>query len=282
MKNKRSKPKLIRSPAVKRSGTGHPADSISLRPNWERRLKELEAFKKEHGHCNVPAKYSPNPPLAHWVAHVRSRRQSSRTVTELARRLDELGFTWSCVPYSPSPRLGCDGRRLTAFKNQHGHCCVPSRPAKYRTLGMWLIEVRRRKRSGRLDRGRIRQLDRLGVVWKPQGQQWEKMFAELVAYRAKYGDCKVPTRRSENPRWIVGGAAAATPKTGCPQGRPRRTARQDRVCLDAEWKHGSRSTRPWSNTSGHTATAECLPSQRIMPAWANGSAGCVDIKDGAG
>ncbi|MGA2031333.1 MAG: helicase associated domain-containing protein [Thermoguttaceae bacterium] len=70
---------------------------------------------------------------------------------------------------------------------------------------MWLADVRRRKRSGRLDDGRIRQLDKLGFAWEPKNQHWEHMFAELVAYRAKHGDCNVPTYGSENPRlgsWV--------------------------------------------------------------------------------
>ena len=94
---------------------------------------------------------------------------------------------------------------LTAFKKEHGHCCVPLHPAKYRALATWLIEVRRRKKKRFSDRGRIRQLDRLGVVWEPWNQKWKDRFADLVAYRAKYGDCNVPADWSEDPRlasWV--------------------------------------------------------------------------------
>ena len=58
---------------------------------------------------------------------------------------------------------------------------------------------------GLLDRECICQLDRLGVVWEPRKRNREDMFAELVAYRAKHGDCNVPLRWSENPRlglWV--------------------------------------------------------------------------------
>ena len=109
MINKRPKP--TRSPAVTQPGTRHPADSISISPVCERRLKELEAFKMEHGHCNVPSNYFPNLPLAHWVAYVRSRKQSGAIASELARRLDGLGlpgcyvvvpsFAWTGMRWSP-------------------------------------------------------------------------------------------------------------------------------------------------------------------------------------
>jgi len=198
--------KPTRSPAVKQPGTGHPARCTSLSPDWEQRLKELEAFKKEHGHCNVPRKYPPNIPLAHWVTGVRRRKRSGTIAAELASRLDELGFTW-VLRRRTVYRWDWDAMvaALAAFKNQHGHFRVPLRPAKHRELGWWLIQVRSRRRKGLLDRGRIRQLDRLGVVWEPNNQKWEDRFADLVAYRAQYGDCNVPGNWSENQRlasWV--------------------------------------------------------------------------------
>jgi len=198
--------KPTRSPVVKQPGIGHPAHSISLSPNWERRLKELEAFKKEHGHCNVPANYSANRPLANWVAHVRNRKQSGEIASELARRLNGLGFTWVLRRRTVYRRdWDLMVAALTAFKKEHGHYCVPLQPAKYRALGMWLIEVRRRKKRGLLDHGRIQQLDRLGVMWEPNNHKWEAMFADLLAYQAKYGDCNVPAYWPENARlasWV--------------------------------------------------------------------------------
>jgi hypothetical protein len=124
----------------------------------------------------------------------------------LARRLDELGFKW-VRRRRKVRRWDWDAMvaALTAFKKRRGHCCVPKQPEEYRALAMWLIGVRHRKRKGLLDRGRIRQLDRLGVVWEPNNQEWEDMFAEFLAYRAKRGDGNVPIDRSENPRlasWV--------------------------------------------------------------------------------
>src|SRR5208337_2164873 len=78
--------------AVKQPGTA--AHSIAFSPDWERRLKELEAFKKKHGHCNVPAKYPSNLPLANWVFYIRGLKKSGRIASDLARRLNGLGFTW--------------------------------------------------------------------------------------------------------------------------------------------------------------------------------------------
>jgi hypothetical protein len=38
---------------------------------WEDRLSELADYRKIHGHCNVPNKYSENIKLGTWVANQR-------------------------------------------------------------------------------------------------------------------------------------------------------------------------------------------------------------------
>ena len=80
-----------------------------------------------------------------------------------------------------------------------------------RELAAWLHGVRCNKRSGRLDADRVRQLDALGVVWEPQQTRWENMFAALVEYRQRHGDCNVPCGWPENPalaKWVKGVRAA--------------------------------------------------------------------------
>jgi hypothetical protein len=145
-------------------------------------------------------------PLARWVSYIRHRKKSGKHALELIRRLDGLGFIWRLRRRAVRRRdWDTMVAALAAFKSQHGHCRVPSQPGKYRALGMWLINVRRRKKKGLLDRGRIRELDRLGVVWEPREREWEDRFTELVAYQAKYGHCNVPAEWSENPRlasWV--------------------------------------------------------------------------------
>ena len=34
---------------------------------WEAMFKRLQAFKRQHGHCNVPEVYAPDQQLANWV-----------------------------------------------------------------------------------------------------------------------------------------------------------------------------------------------------------------------
>jgi len=95
---------------------------------------------------------------------------------------------------------------LKRFKNEHGHGNVPSQSREYRQLGNWLAAVRKRKRAGKLDPKRIKQLEQAGVSWQPLDRQWQMKCEALIAYKKEHGDCNVPYRWPENLRlaqWIV-------------------------------------------------------------------------------
>ena len=59
--------------------------------SWETMLAELEAFKREHGHCNVTRK---SGKLGTWVTNARSRQKKGNLSEEQKDSLDNLGFTW--------------------------------------------------------------------------------------------------------------------------------------------------------------------------------------------
>jgi hypothetical protein len=69
-------------------------------PAWEDRLSELADYRKIHGHCNVPKKYSENTQLGKWVGTQRTnymmRLKGKRSQMTLSRiqALESLGFEW--------------------------------------------------------------------------------------------------------------------------------------------------------------------------------------------
>jgi hypothetical protein len=100
--------------------------------DWSPRLKELENFQKENGHCCVPGlhtKDSETYPLACWVSEQRQQYQLLREhkkgviiTEERIQMLNDIGFEWS--------RTAADSwderfEQLKAFQKEHGHCCVP-------------------------------------------------------------------------------------------------------------------------------------------------------------
>lgn len=183
----------------------HAAKQVLPRGQWRQRLKELEAFHRRHGHCNVPARYPQNQPLASWVAYVRHQRKVATLAPEIISRLDALGFQWSIRNRSvgrcdPDAMLAA----LAAFMRKHGHCRVPFRIPEYRSLAAWLTRVRVRR--SRLDSGLIERLDALGFDWAPAKGYWQRMVAALATYKAEHGDCNVPKSYADNRplgRWVV-------------------------------------------------------------------------------
>ena len=131
---------------------------------WEQRIHDLKAFKKKHGHCNVPHKYQPNPALGRWVDRVRKARKQCKLTEERVRRLDAIGFCWVRRP----PKVPWKQRinDLKAFKKEYGHCNVPYRYPPNPALGEWVANVRRRKKRGTLTEDKILSLNALGFVWE--------------------------------------------------------------------------------------------------------------------
>ncbi len=186
-----------------------PLGSSSDLPSWEQRLKELKAFKKEHGHCNVPIRYQPNRALAYWVVSVRREKRNGTLAEERVRRLDALGFCWE-----PSTAIAAAWKKhlndLKLFKKEHGHCNVPASYLPNRPLGRWATYIRLRKKAGKLARERIRCLEELGFCWALRKRSvfrldWDVMLAALTAFAERHGHCNVPHTWPEDPRlsWYV-------------------------------------------------------------------------------
>src|SRR5689334_8758452 len=61
---------------------------------WDLRFEELRAYRREHGHCQVPSRSKKNPSLGYWVNYQRVLRRSGRLDAARRRRLDKIGFDW--------------------------------------------------------------------------------------------------------------------------------------------------------------------------------------------
>ena len=205
--------KPVRSVAARQARRLPPARATSVSRNreWLRRLKELAAFKKEHGHCSVSTLDKRHAGLGEWVRTQRSRRSLGQMSEERIRALDELGFPWNV----PSVRERMAEERwqamyeaLAAYRQTHGHCSVPSRGSS--RLSQWVGRQRVAKRAGNLAAERVRRLDELAFPWDAQDQlvqleqaTWESMYNALAAYRRTHGHCEVPSEESVRlSRWV--------------------------------------------------------------------------------
>jgi len=195
-------------------GDGETSTGIGLGA-FEERIEELVQFKKNHGHCDVPA-YDDTKSLGIWCnsTKVACRRFESgddtrgRRINEYRlRRLREIGFEWGRKKVykgrvdrkSFNERFG----ELKIFIEINGHCRVP-RYGETRQLSAWCGTVRmgvKRFELGEImkpgtthiDEERLKMFKDIGFDFRsPQIVKFEKWIDELKCFKEKYGHCDVP------------------------------------------------------------------------------------------
>jgi Helicase associated domain len=152
--------------------------------NWDNWLKQLKAYKDEHGDTDVPLKYPKNIALGAFVNRQRTEYRKvqqgvhSSLTEKRINSLNELGFKWQLrVSRTPwEQRL----EELREFKEEFGHCNVPSSWSKNQPLAYWVFKQRGQYRlfhenivNGNsnnrcnMTEDRIAQLEELGFEWNP-------------------------------------------------------------------------------------------------------------------
>ena len=151
-------------------------------------MAALQAYQNEFGNCLVPqdAQYA-GIKLGNWV--VWQRGNKNRLDDEQIARLDALGFSWD--PYKEQWEQGFSA--LEAYKREFGHCLVKS-GTEYAGIKLAIWVGTQRSRKHRLSEEQIARLDELGFVWDATTEQWEQGFSILEAFKAEFGNCRVPAR----------------------------------------------------------------------------------------
>ena len=169
-----------------------------LIPSWDKRIAELIAYKEAHGNCDVPREDASREicSLGVWCATVRGKRRIGALSPDRIAQLTVMGFCWE-------PHAALWEKRyaeLVAYKEIHGHCNVLQNSGP---LGSWCSNQRAGRKGGELSPEQITKLDALGFWWNTIDAQWDKMFAELVAYKEAHGHCNVPQANGSLGAWCT-------------------------------------------------------------------------------
>ena len=142
--------------------------------SWEQMYRRLMAYKKQHGHCNVPFTGKKSKRFTSWISRQRVAKATNQLSPERIRQLDALGFTWNTNTAQWEEMY----QRLAAYKKQHGHCNA-SRYERDKSLGNWVYTQRDVKAKGQLPLERIHRLDALGFHLESpkRTQKWEEMYS---------------------------------------------------------------------------------------------------------
>ncbi|OQR84288.1 hypothetical protein ACHHYP_13534 [Achlya hypogyna] len=149
----------------------------SSQHKWTIRLLALEAYKRRYNDLRVPHAYVvphgddawPKDTWGMQLGHTASNIRAGyiRVPASVGEKLNEMGFVWDMF----HTKWEINVAALQVFKATYGHTVVPQKfvaPKDWppgSTLGVWVNNVRKNVES--LSKKKIKQLNQLGFVWKP-------------------------------------------------------------------------------------------------------------------
>ena len=153
------------------------SENVWRKGRWERRFRELLAFKERFGHTRVPAQWKEDRGLGHWHYNQRHFRRKGQLSAERIARLDALGFEWEegqqLSPFHAenlARRWNERFEQLRQFKARHGHCHVPCDWEENQALANWVQKQRADYRAGKLVPERHRRLNELNFDQQGTGR----------------------------------------------------------------------------------------------------------------
>jgi hypothetical protein len=154
-----------------------PTNPSAVGRSWYQRYQEMIEFKEEYGHCCVPVYWPQNPQLAQWVKRQRSQfklrteGRHSNMIDPRIQALNQAHFIWDSHSVFWEKRL----EELNKFREEHGHCRVPTRYPQNQELAVWAKSQRRQFKlfcqgdgKSHITTERIQKLVKLGFVFTPR------------------------------------------------------------------------------------------------------------------
>lgn len=209
-----------------------------------------------------PRTHRPTMPSHDPEAWLRFDRPTQAEEVALALSLRVL------APKSAEWRRGLNAARR--YHRMHDHLDVPQtyEDATGYPLGRWLTWQRHLHTTGALDEARTHALERLGIIWNPHQQAFDRGLSHATAYASRHGHLAVPVAYVHDDfplgRWL------ATQRTRADHLPPERAAAL--TALDRWWNppwpitwqrayHAAR--RQTEETTTASQAGEWLAAQRM-------------------
>ena len=213
--------------SLRQSITAACLDAIG--EGWFKRYGQLLAYQQRHGNRDMPARWPENQKLATWVVNQRVLQKEGVLEEEKIALLDRIGFKWS--PHASTWRTYY--LALIDYRNRFGNCFVPLNWKENKKLARWVSSQRVDYGRNKVPLERIALLEKIGFEWTGGVVTWEERFAELCAYKERFGNTLVPVKWKENP--LLGGWVSAQRYKGN-QGKLNKEYENRLNSIGFEWK----------------------------------------------
>jgi len=254
---------------------------------WKTKCAELKEYVLEHKTFKV--NFKTHKALYAWTTHQRALQSKDKLKEDRKAALDEIGFDWK-TPEEISrakERKPCKSandrwyktfQKLLTFKEEHGHCIVPTHYAKDRQLASWVHRQRYLCRNDDLSEERKIDLHDAGFVFSVDAADpskslsqttWDNRFQLLEAYKKEHGTVDIPnhiiyqqvplgswirTQRAEARRGIIDSrrldALRAIGVSFAPQ--------------PATWESNFQRLKAYHKEHGHCKVAKNFANQRLL------------------
>lgn len=165
---------------------------------WLRNFEELREFKNKYGHCDVPRLKEEFLFLGNWVHGQRILYNRGRLTNEKIALLTSIDFKWNAF----DSRWDCYYQKLIDFKNEYGHCNVPS-TFNDKKFSNWVRSQRELYLKAGMSKEKIELFNSIGFVWQPNQQSWLKKYNSLTKYKNEHGDFYIYNGDKKNSELIL-------------------------------------------------------------------------------
>lgn len=176
---------------------------------FQRRLEEIREFRAKNGHIDIRVT---DGEFGSWFysrrkEYLKYLNGENTTLSDSHRiALERVGFgphlarrRQTAITSNVTWQTRYD--ELVHFKGKYNHTRVPKVP-QYAQLSSWVNHQRNLKAVGKLDRGRLHQLQEIGFVWNENRWLWMKRYSELAAFQEKSGHTNVPRGGGDLGEWV--------------------------------------------------------------------------------
>jgi len=230
-----------------------------LSDTWDKNYADLCEFFNDNGHTRVPT----SSPLWSWVNRQRcilrqlgQEENESGDAVEKIAKLNKMDFDWNenegageedstsgdQINMSRAKKLlelpfqaavyddtwVKHFKELCDFQSKYGHFAIPY-SGPYSELSNWIRHQRYLFKRDKLPEERIAAMDRIDFAWTAHTARWDRLFEELVRFRAENGHARVPARISELYRWTLQQRRVLRAKEGDPDYQLFPDDREDRI-----------------------------------------------------
>lgn len=133
---------------------------------WQERYNLAEEYRKKNGNLDISQNYVTEGGiwLGKWL--YQQRADQAKLTVEQRRKLDDLGMKWTDTYQESWNQKYKDAKR---YYEAHGNLGIPAgyKTSDGATLGQWIVQQRRKRRTGKLSEEKIVLLDQIEMIWNP-------------------------------------------------------------------------------------------------------------------